>query len=630
MGFQPVRDAEQAARSSGLVRDKADTNISYRYIEWLPEKPSIEAVQNPYKNYGELSKETPHLSLVRIPRRFDFLHKPVDKRLISAKRYSTVLPISRCTVDTLPFRIVQFGRLIPSVLRRLEITLIADEVSKKMLKEVQISDLDLIITAITASSACEDSNYQRLEFLGDSILKTCTSIQLVAEFPLWHEGYLSAKKDRLVSNSRLSRAAVESGLDKFIVTKAFNGKKWRPSCVDELLDATTSKRKTSSKVLADVVEALIGASMVDGGIEKALKCLSVFLPELDWQPLNVRREALLQRVPDVNLPPTLQLLEGLIGYTFKNKALLIESMTHASNTMGTQSLERLEFLGDSILDNIVVTEMWRQQPELSHFQMHLLRTALVNADFLAFVCMEWATQQEKTDLVEVKTTDENGEIVCRFKAVSTKVLLPLWRFMRHMSPKLGAVQVATAKRHAELRGEINEAIQRGMYYPWALLAKMQAQKFYSDLIESLLGAVWIDCGSLDVCQGIVESMGILPYMKRILREKVQIWHPKEEIGVLADTEMVKYVIERRKVEGSEEGERKEYWCKVSVGEEEVVEIGGGVSKEEVKTKAAELAIRILKSRKTEGTGGVESTAVDIVNGQGIRVEGVDLDTVMEI
>jgi dsRNA-specific ribonuclease len=184
---------------------------------------------------------------------------------------------------------------------------------------------------------------------------------------------------------------MEVGLDKFIVTKSFTGHKWRPAYIEDLLLASTdtkTKRDMSSKVLADVVEALIGAVFVDGGIPKALLCLQVFMPELSWQPLAVRRNFLSQRAPDVEFPAILQLLEGLIGYSFKKKALLIESMTHASSTTGSESLERFEFLGDSVLDNIIVTALYEHKVKLSHIQMHLLLTALVNAEFFAFTCME--------------------------------------------------------------------------------------------------------------------------------------------------------------------------------------------------------------------------------------------------
>jgi dsRNA-specific ribonuclease len=430
----------------------------------------------------------------------------------------------------------------------------------------------------------------------------CTSIELMGVYPLWHEAYLSSMKDRLIANSRLSRAAVESGLDKFIITRPFIGHKWRPLYVDDLLQLPTgATREMSSKILADVVEALIGAAMVDGGIGKALQCLQAFLPELDWQPLEKRRLFLYQRVPDVVLPITLQPLEDLIDYRFQKKALLIEAMTHASCNTGTGSYERLEFLGDSILDRLVVGALENQNVELSHVQMHLFRTALVNANFLAFLCLEWAIAQERTDLVAT-TSQDTPQLSARISSVP----LPLWRFMRHHSPKVGTVQIETSKRHAELRDEINAAICSGACYPWALLARLQALKFYSDIVESLLGAVWIDCGSFDVCREIVERMGILPYLRRMVADRVHLWHPKEELGRLADAETVRYSV--GVVEGVLEGEERRFWCRVFVGEREVVLVEDGVAREEAMTRAAGLAVDVLKGGKG---GGEEVDEMDL-------------------
>lgn len=351
----------------------------------------------------------------------------------------------------------------------------------------------------------------------------------------------------------------------------------------------------SSKVLADVVEALVGAAMVNGGFSKALACLQVFLPELQWKPLDMRRGELFQRAGEADLPESLKSLETLIGYQFNKKALLLEAITHASYNAGLQSYERFEFLGDSILDNIVVLAMYAQSPELTHFQMHLLRTALVNADFLAFICMSWYIEQETSSLQQTGgNSSDSGPAT--FEEISATVKFPLWRFLRHMSPTLSSVQIATSKRFAELEPEIKNVIENGSHYPWALLAKLQAQKFYSDIVESLLGAVWIDSGSLDECTTIVERMGILKYLRRIVKDAVHVMHPKEELGILADSLEVKYTIRIDKV--------KQYVCEVFVGAERIVEYEGGVSKMEAQTKAAELAVAILGKRK-DAVGCVE-------------------------
>jgi dsRNA-specific ribonuclease len=312
MGRQPVLSSESSY--TGLIRDTTN-NLPYLFRQWLPEKPSIEMVQKPYKDYTDVPKGASHLSLTRVSRRIDFLHRiPSVTARASDKPYSVVLPTSRCTADEFPLEYAQFALAIPPIMRRLEIHMLAQQLNTTILRDVGIRDIGLIVTAISASSAREDTNYQRLEFVGDMTLKLCTSVQLVAEYPTWHEGYLSARKDRLVANSRLSRAAVETGLDRFIVTNAFTGHKWRPLYTEELLALPTeAQRNLSSKVLADVVEALIGAAMVDGGFPAALACLRVFLPELDWQPLEARQGALFERAPDAALPATLHLCEALVG-----------------------------------------------------------------------------------------------------------------------------------------------------------------------------------------------------------------------------------------------------------------------------------------------------------------------------
>ena len=64
--------------------------------------------------------------------------------------------------------------------------------------------------AITAPVAQEQIHYQRLETLGDTVLKFVASVNLLAEYRYWHEGYLARKKDHAVSNASLAKAASTS------------------------------------------------------------------------------------------------------------------------------------------------------------------------------------------------------------------------------------------------------------------------------------------------------------------------------------------------------------------------------------------------------------------------------------
>ena len=58
-------------------------------------------------------------------------------------------------------------------------------------------------------------------------------------------------------------------------------------------------------------------------------------------------------------------LEEKIGYTFRNKDLLTACFTHSSyaRTHGTQSNERLEFLGDALIGFLVAEELYRGSDE---------------------------------------------------------------------------------------------------------------------------------------------------------------------------------------------------------------------------------------------------------------------------
>ncbi|KAM0128328.1 hypothetical protein ACHAP3_008380 [Botrytis cinerea] len=592
-------------KNAGFIREVGKLESPYIFEKWLPSKPPINQVKNPYPEFPDAPEDVPYLAVVKVSRRADFLHKVQnEKPSSSTKQFSSVLPASTCVQDVMPAQLSRFGMMIPSITHHIEVQLVVDRLSRTILKDLEISDQSLIQTAITHASYSLDSNYQRLEFLGDSILKLCTSVQLVAEHLDWHEGYLSAMKDRIVSNSRSSRAAAEVGLDEYIMTKKFTGAKWRPMYVDDLVVTEQKTREMSSKILSDVVEALIGACMVDGGIPKALKSLQLFFPELNWLPLETRQMTLYQQAAnDLHLPIALRPVEQILAYTFTKKSLLVEAMTHPSYTSGTQSLERLEFLGDSILDNIIVTAMWSHSTPLSHFHMHLLRSALVNADFLAFLCMEMSIDQNVTNLTEGKNH--------RIHETHSRRRVSLVSFLRHSSVRLSIYQKEALARHAELRDQILEAIYAGDTFPWALLSRLDARKFFSDMIESLLGAVWIDSGSMEVCTQLIERMGVLRYMRRILKDGVRIMHPKEELGIVADSENVRYVLRREKMGGdatevnadADEDVRTEYRCTVFVGGEEIVEVRGGARKEEIQARAAEQAVRILKARGHEKWNG---------------------------
>ena len=75
-------------------------------------------------------------------------------------------------------------------------------------------------------------------------------------------------------------------------------------------------------------------------------------------------------------------LENKLGYSFKEKKLLLTALTQSSyanenRSEGIECNERLEFLGDSVLGQVVATYLFLQFPQMPEGQMTRLRAELV-------------------------------------------------------------------------------------------------------------------------------------------------------------------------------------------------------------------------------------------------------------
>lgn len=113
----------------------------------------------------------------------------------------------------------EYAFLLPSVLRALTALMMASSLRKSLFLWSPLQDipLPLLTAAITAPSSNDGVNYQRLETLGDAFLKFVVSVQLHAEYPFWHEGYLTPKKSRAVSNVRLAKEDLKRGLYRWLI-----------------------------------------------------------------------------------------------------------------------------------------------------------------------------------------------------------------------------------------------------------------------------------------------------------------------------------------------------------------------------------------------------------------------------
>lgn len=130
------------------------------------------------------------------------------------------------------------------------------------------SDLSMFERALTHASVGKDS-YERLEFLGDRVVGLVIARLLYERFDREPEGKLSRRYNVLVSRETCAEIGRELGLPVWIRL----GKQARDDGANQ-----------SDNVVGDAVESLIGALLIDGGLEKADAFIRrVWAPYVDSQ-----------------------------------------------------------------------------------------------------------------------------------------------------------------------------------------------------------------------------------------------------------------------------------------------------------------------------------------------------------
>ena len=129
-------------------------------------------------------------------------------------------------------------------------------------------DLALFELAFTHSSV-GNSNYERLEFLGDRVLGMVIAAALYERYPNEPEGNLSKRYNALVDRETCAENGREIGVPGLIRL----GKQAREDGASQ-----------SENVVGDVVEALIGALFLDAGVDAARRfILKLWEPDLATQ-----------------------------------------------------------------------------------------------------------------------------------------------------------------------------------------------------------------------------------------------------------------------------------------------------------------------------------------------------------
>ncbi len=133
---------------------------------------------------------------------------------------------------------------------------------------IEFKNGELLLEALTHRSYLNEyTNWklphnERLEYLGDAVLELVITHELFKKFPEYMEGHLTVLRAALVNAQMLSKIAEDIKLDSFMLM-------------------SRGERKDTGKarevILANVIEAVIGAIYIDQGIDSAKKFILQFI-----------------------------------------------------------------------------------------------------------------------------------------------------------------------------------------------------------------------------------------------------------------------------------------------------------------------------------------------------------------
>lgn len=418
-------------------------------------------------------------------------------------------------------------------------------------------EIPMLTRAMTSISVNRTHNYERLELLGDSVLKLGCTLRLFTQYPHYAEGDLHPLRCIIISNATLNKKAKESGMQHFLnFTRAWHWD-WPPPG----FETNAQVLPLPDKALADVMEGTTGVYYLQGvkDFESGLRQSKASGTEGEGEDKKKRRSrgsrfssqprsdselVGLLKVEDVEAdlatstspsdfsmdavvcgyragteflqafgvldgdePSEKQVLiaaihamheagapvpkdvnpssfpadarmtnptkpwadhlgrvEDIIGYKFKRRQLLLSAFTHGTfadaPTAGGgtllskgESFQRLEFLGDAVVDFCVSRYLFDRYPSLGPGELTELKSAVVSNEAFARIT----------------------------------VTLKLHRYLFSRSRSLGRDVDAFDRA---VRSEMRDSAERKEWWSF----ERECPKVLADLFESIVGAVLVDAG----------------------------------------------------------------------------------------------------------------------------------------
>lgn len=369
------------------------------------------------------SREQPVIEARQVQHRRNMLAEP-EKREggLRSKVYLCPEPLR---ISALRPTAVMSIYVFPAVIHRIDQYLIALEACQLLGLDIRP---DLALEAVTKDSDNTEehgeevqnfrrgmgNNYERLEFMGDCFLKMATSIALFGQNPDDNEFDFHVKRMCLVCNQNLFDTAKNIKLTKYVRSMAFSRRTWYPEGLRMLegkghnkTGEEVMKHSLGDKTVADVCEALIGAAYLTHDTpgewkpenwDNAVRAVTMLVSSDDHSMMTWSEYLTAYEKPEYLDAESTAAQIDLVNqaerehpYRFRSAKLLRSAFVHPSypfNYEKVPSYQRLEFLGDSLIDNACITWLVYKFPDKDPQWLTEHKMAMASNKFLGAVCVK--------------------------------------------------------------------------------------------------------------------------------------------------------------------------------------------------------------------------------------------------
>lgn len=280
------------------------------------------------------------------------------------------------------------------------------------------------------------------------------------------------------------------------------------------------------KVIADALEAILGVCVKNYGIHRSFRMLEFFnicpaekegqlknLLDLKLSSAQLRTSITAKEVNAFLINP--HLLERNLCYTFKDRAFLLQALTHPSYPTNrlTGCYQELEFIGDAILDMLITCYIFERFQHMAPGKITDLRSALVNNVTLGCICVR--RKIHLFMLYENATLSEAIKTFAEFQATQDHCVTDQVRILteegslemgKSFRSERGVIQKDDDSDDNEDDSEMLNNDDSG-YSAWPkekknmkahnMAAKIDVPKALGDVVEALIGAIYLDCRDLN-------------------------------------------------------------------------------------------------------------------------------------